>query len=125
MLWELGNSAPGTSEALLRLLLDAGRFAGGGSALAAALAALQPQLLPLFATGMAPKAAASGGPAASGKVMNVLVGPLARLPPALQCLAVDCLAFAPRYDPQLLRTVALMAHTTAYSQVCGSSACRC
>lgn len=59
----------------------------------------------------------SGGGAAVGKEMHVLVGPLAKLPLPLQRCAVDLLAFFPKYEPQLLRTLALMCHTNLYPEV--------
>ena len=45
LLWERGDAAPGTSESALRLLLDTGRTSPPGSALAAALTAVQPQVV--------------------------------------------------------------------------------
>lgn len=76
-LFELGGANPGASEAALRLLLGAARCAPPGSALVAALQALQPQLAPLFAVLLPPgRAAGAGG--------RVHTGPLASLPPPLQ-----------------------------------------
>lgn len=78
-LFELGASNPAASEAALRLLLGAARCAPPGSALAAALQELQPQLAPLFAVQLPP-----GKQAAAGAEPRVHVGPLGGLPADVQ-----------------------------------------
>jgi len=78
LLWELGDSAPATSEAALRLLLDAGRTATPGGALAAALSGLQPQLAPLLGALLPLR---RGGASAAPRFT---AGPLARLPARCQ-----------------------------------------
>ena len=76
-LFELASSNPAASGAALRLLLGAARSAPAGSALAAALQEVQPQLAPLWAVLL---------PAGKqpGAVTRLHVGPLAGLSPALQ-----------------------------------------
>ncbi|PNH00248.1 Testis-expressed sequence 10 protein, partial [Tetrabaena socialis] len=109
-LWEAGGAAPEASAAALMMLLDAARFARPGSSVSAFLAAtLQPQLAPLFAAQLPPKAAkgalakhaaaagaaAAGTPAAGGAdaagVAVLLPGVVAALPAAVAELAVDLL----------------------------------
>lgn len=76
-LFELGSTAPASTQAALQLLLGAARCTPVGSPLAAALQEVQPQLAPLFAVLLPAGKAGAAGP-------RVRMGPLAALPPALQ-----------------------------------------
>ncbi|PRW33261.1 Testis-expressed sequence 10 [Chlorella sorokiniana] len=117
-LFELGSSNPAASQGALRLLLGAARCAPAGSALAAALQDLQPQLAPLFVVLLAPppgkQAAAAAGP-------RVHVGPLGSLPGNVQDLAVDLLFHFPTASDQLLRTAAVVCLGDAFPP---ATACR-
>ncbi|MEW5311739.1 MAG: hypothetical protein WDW38_003427 [Sanguina aurantia] len=54
LLWQLAETGPNTSELALLMMFDAARFSPPGSPLASAVAALQPQLAPLFCVHLPP-----------------------------------------------------------------------
>ncbi|GFR40155.1 hypothetical protein Agub_g711, partial [Astrephomene gubernaculifera] len=134
LLWEAGGAAPEASAAALGLLLDAARFAAPGSSMCTFLtSSLQPQLAPLFATQLPPKAAkaalakwaalASGpgraAPAAAaaadpdGGVSVLLPGVVCRLPEQVASLAVDLLYHTGPLGAPLLKPLAAALSSAA------------
>lgn len=125
LLWDLGATAPHTAAAALRLMLDAARCAPAGSPMGPHLAALQPQMVPLFAAQLPQKAAkaalakaaeaaaAAGGSAAAvetaaaaGGACVLLPGAVAKLPDDVAGLAVDLLYHLGPLGSPLLKALA-------------------
>ncbi|GLI64097.1 hypothetical protein VaNZ11_007270 [Volvox africanus] len=137
MLWELGGGSPEISSAALLLLLDAARFAAPGSAASEFLSsALQPQLAPLFAVQLPPKAAKAAwakytsalasaalsgsgsglgcaSSETSGEVMVLLPGAVSKLPEPVGQLAVDLIYHTGALGAALLKPLAAALSSAA------------
>eukprot|EP00198_Chlamydomonas_reinhardtii_P001186 XP_001690521.1 predicted protein [Chlamydomonas reinhardtii] len=135
LLWEVGGNAPDASTAALQLIMDAARFAAPGSSIAQYLAStLQPQLAPLFAAQLPPKAAkaaiakhkaaagaaagpaaavAAGGALAEEQVMVLLPGVVGKLPDHVACQAVNLLYHTGALGAPLLKPLAAVLSCAA------------
>jgi pre-rRNA-processing protein IPI1 len=132
-LWGLGDRSPGSSRVLLSMLYHTARLGLPGSPLVEALSEVQPQLSPLLCTALAPPQAAAAAvsapsskkakkpqvPAAAAApadaaAVQVLIGPLARLPAPIQCVGADLLSLLSPLHPSLVRSVALAARLSSF-----------
>ncbi|KAG2448880.1 hypothetical protein HYH02_006229 [Chlamydomonas schloesseri] len=136
LLWEVGGGAPEASTSALQLMMDAARFAAPGSSIAEFLVnTLQPQLAPLFAAQLPPKAAkaaiakhkatggaaadkgpavaAAGGPLAEDQVMVLLPGVVSKLPEHIAAQAVDLLYHTGALGAPLLKPLAAVLSCAA------------
>ncbi|GIL94286.1 hypothetical protein Vretimale_522 [Volvox reticuliferus] len=140
LLWEVGGGSPEIAAAALLLLLDAARFAAPGSSASEFLSStLQPQLAPLFAVQLPPKAAKAAwakytsalaaasplsGPepgsapgsvssAGSDEVMVLLPGAVSKLPEPVARLAVDLIYHTGALGGPLLKPLAAALSSAA------------